>query len=71
MKKMGVCIAIQRKTSRCRGLVCARPACRVECPVEAIFHEDSVAEQLQEFVRLNANMAGKTPSITERNAPLV
>ena len=45
-------------------------ACRVECPVEAIFHQDNVPEAWTDFIRLNAEMAPKTPSITERKAPL-
>jgi ferredoxin len=46
-------------------------ACRVECPVEAIFHEDNVPEEWQSFVRLNAEMSAQTPSITEKKPPLV
>ncbi|MCA9004962.1 MAG: 4Fe-4S binding protein [Planctomycetaceae bacterium] len=45
-------------------------ACRAECPVGAIFHEDEVPDQWQEFIQLNAEMAAKTPPITERKAPL-
>src|SRR5262245_29240848 len=46
-------------------------ACRVECPVEAIFPEWDVPEQWQSFVALNAEMVTKTPSITQKKAPLV
>jgi len=46
-------------------------ACAAECPVEAIFHEDDVPDEWQEFIELNAEMAAKTPSITEKKAPLV
>lgn len=46
-------------------------ACRVECPVEAIFHEDNVPDKWRGFVELNAEMAAKTSSITEQKAPLV
>jgi len=46
-------------------------ACRVECPVEAIFPEDDVPEEWQEFIPLNAEMSAKTPSITEKKTPLV
>jgi ferredoxin len=42
-------------------------ACRVECPVEAIFQEDNVPNEWQDFIQLNAVMALKTPSITERH----
>lgn len=45
-------------------------ACRVECPVNAIFHEDEVPEEWQEYIPLNAEMAIKTPPITERKTPL-
>jgi ferredoxin len=46
-------------------------ACRVECPVEAIFHEDNVPEEWQSFIQLNAEMSAHTPSITEKKPPLV
>ena len=46
-------------------------ACRVECPVEAIFYEDNVPAQWKQFVALNAEMAAKTPSITEKKTPLL
>ncbi|MFH1304191.1 MAG: ferredoxin family protein [Planctomycetota bacterium] len=45
-------------------------ACRVECPVGAIFYEDNVPDQWQEFIQLNAEMAAKLPPITEKKAPL-
>ena len=45
-------------------------ACRFECPVGAIFNENDVPDQWQEFIQLNAEMAVKTPSITEKKAPL-
>ena len=45
-------------------------ACRVECPVEAIFYEGDVPAEWKDFIQLNAEMAKKTPSITERKAPL-
>lgn len=45
-------------------------ACQPECPVEAIFHEDSVPEPWAEFVALNAEMAAKSPCITERKSSL-
>jgi ferredoxin len=45
-------------------------ACRGECPVEAIFYEDDVPAEWKEFIPLNAEMARKTPSITERKTPL-
>ena len=45
-------------------------ACRVECPVEAIFHEDNVPDEWREFVQLNAEMVETLPSITEKKTPL-
>ena len=45
-------------------------ACRVECPVEAIFYEEDVPDEWKEFIELNAEMARKTPSFTEPKAPL-
>ncbi len=45
--------------------------CRAECPVEAIFPDSEVPEQWQEFLALNAEMAAKTPRITEKKPPLV
>jgi ferredoxin len=46
-------------------------ACRVECPVEAIFHEDNVPKQWRDFVQLNAEMAARSPSIVHKKAPLI
>jgi ferredoxin len=45
-------------------------ACRLECPVEAIFHEDDVPDEWQEFIQLNAEMVLRTSPINERKAPL-
>lgn len=45
-------------------------ACRVECPVEAIFYEEDVPAEWRGFIQLNAEMAKTTPSITERKTPL-
>lgn len=45
-------------------------ACRVECPVEAIFHEDNVPAEWHDFVALNAEMSQQTPQIYERKQPL-
>lgn len=46
-------------------------ACRVECPVEAIFQENDVPQKWQPFIALNAEMAQKTPAIFEKKPPLV
>ena len=45
-------------------------ACRVECPVDAIFHEDEVPEAWKEFVSLNREMSATCPPITDRKEPL-
>jgi ferredoxin len=45
-------------------------ACVPECPVEAIFQEDSVPEPWKEFIVLNREMAAACPPITERKEPL-
>ncbi len=45
-------------------------ACVAECPVEAIYHEDSVPEQWRHYIQLNAEMAKKCPVITEKKPPL-
>ena len=45
-------------------------ACVPECPVEAIFHEDSVPEEWAPFTALNAEMAPKCEVITEKKDPL-
>ncbi len=45
-------------------------ACIPECPVEAIYHEDEVPDRWQDYIALNAEMATKCPSITEKKHPL-
>ena len=40
-------------------------ACVVECPVEAIFHEDDVPSEFQDDIQLNATMSQIYPPITE------
>lgn len=45
-------------------------ACRSECPVEAIFHEDEVPAEWSSYIQLNADMAAKCPPITEKKPPL-
>lgn len=46
-------------------------ACRNECPVSAIFYEEDVPEQWQEYMALNREMAQVCPVITEKRKPLV
>jgi ferredoxin len=45
-------------------------ACRTECPVDAIFHEDDVPDKWREFVALNREMAAICPPIVDRKEPL-
>ena len=45
-------------------------ACVSECPVEAIYQEDDVPDELFAFIELNAEMSQVTPSITEQKPPL-
>jgi ferredoxin len=44
--------------------------CVPECPVEAIFSEDNVPGEWRDYIALNAEMAGRSPVITERKEPL-
>lgn len=44
--------------------------CVAECPVEAIYAEDTVPEQWEEFIELNAEMSQVTPGIFAKKAPL-
>ncbi len=45
-------------------------ACVAECPVSAIFYEDNVPQEWQQFIQLNAELAPLSPRITERKTPL-
>lgn len=45
-------------------------ACVPECPVEAIFHCDSVPSEWQDFVQLNAEGAPQCEIINEKKDPL-
>ena len=40
--------------------------CEPECPVDAIFSEDELPEDQQEFLALNAELAEVWPNITEK-----
>lgn len=44
--------------------------CVAECPAEAIFAEDDVPADQQEYIALNARLAELWPTITSRKAPL-
>src|SRR3989338_4512626 len=43
--------------------------CVPECPVNAIFPEDKLPPNQQKFLELNARLAKKWPSITEKKDP--
>jgi ferredoxin len=45
-------------------------ACRIECPVEAIFPEWEVPAEQKDFIQLNAEMAANCPPIFEKKEPL-
>jgi ferredoxin len=44
--------------------------CVPECPAEAIFPEEELAEDQLEFLELNAELAREWPVITEKKDPL-
>ena len=46
-------------------------ACVPECPVEAIYYDGDVPEELRPFIALNAEMVLVCPPIYEKKRPLV
>ena len=40
--------------------------CEPECPVEAIFSEDELPDDQQEFLQINADLADIWPNIVEK-----
>jgi ferredoxin len=44
--------------------------CVAECPVNAIFAEEDVPADQQQFIKINVELARKWPSITKTKAPL-
>lgn len=44
--------------------------CEPECPAEAIFSEDDLPEDSQEFIGLNAELSKKWPVISAHQEPL-
>jgi len=44
--------------------------CEPECPANAIYSEDELPSEQQDFLQLNAELALKWPVITERKDPL-
>ena len=43
--------------------------CEPECPVEAIYSEDDLPEELSHFLELNQRLAAKWPVITAQKEP--
>ena len=43
--------------------------CEPECPVNAIFSEDELPDDQQDFLEINAELAEKWPNITEMKDP--
>ncbi len=43
--------------------------CEPECPVDAIFSEDEIPEDQQEFLELNMELAEIWPNITAKQEP--
>ena len=44
--------------------------CEPECPVDAIFSEDELPEDEQEYLEINAELCETWPNITEKKDPL-
>jgi ferredoxin len=44
--------------------------CEPECPVDAIFSEDELPSDQEEFLKINADLAEEWPNITEMKDPL-
>ena len=43
--------------------------CVPECPVEAIYDEEDLPDELQHFLELNAELSQQWPALTERKDP--
>lgn len=44
--------------------------CVAECPVEAIYAEDDVPANMQDYIELNASLAKQWPIIIQKKPPL-
>lgn len=44
--------------------------CEPECPVNAIFSEDDLPDDQEDFLKINADLAEEWPNITEMKDPL-
>jgi ferredoxin len=45
-------------------------ACQAECPVEAIFPDDEVPSEWEEYIQLNADKWSECEQITQKKDPL-
>lgn len=45
-------------------------ACEPECPVEAIYEESDLPDELKKWIQVNAEKAPGLPVITEKEKPL-
>ena len=45
-------------------------ACVPACPVEAIFAEEDVADNMKQWIKINADRAPGLPAVTEKADPL-
>ena len=45
-------------------------ACIPECPVQAIYEEDDLPDDKQEWIKINAERAAELPVVSEQTAPL-
>lgn len=44
--------------------------CVPECPVDAIYDENDLPDDMQDFIEINARLATEWPQISERKDPL-
>ena len=44
--------------------------CIPECPVEAIFEEKNLPEDMKDYIEINARLATQWPVLTEQKDPL-
>ena len=44
--------------------------CVAQCPVEAIYPEDQVPDDMQDYIQINAEKSAELPTISEKKDPL-
>ena len=44
--------------------------CEPECPANAIYSEDDLPDEMQQFIEINTELAQAFPKITQQQAPL-